>query len=147
MILVKNFYDKNTFITISDDGCSVIPSGKLNCSTRGTGAFLESGDLVTVFVHSGRIYFQYNESIYPLDEYVFKVSNIAGEPGTRTFTFTINDETVCCIVYSEYISSSYYPHNIRTDDFLMYITEILEDRYSIQKYINEIETLNTYYGT
>lgn len=147
MILVKNFYDKDTFITISDDGCSIIPSGKLNCSTRGVGAFLESGDLITLFVHKRRIYFQFNESIYPLDEYYFKVSNIAGEPGTRTFTFTLNEETICCISYSEFISSSYYPHNIKTDDFLMYITEILEDGYSIEKYINEIETLNTYYGS
>ncbi len=145
MILVKNFYDKKTFIKITEEGCFLVPSDNLNCPTQGTGGFLENKDLVCVFVYKKQIYFQYNESIYPLKNKRVSVVNEPTGPGTRKFEFIIDDTSVCDIAYSEYIPSSYFLQSSEKIDFLYYISQLLKDDKSAEDFINSTELINNYY--
>ena len=145
MILVKNFYDKKTFIKITGDGCYLVPSENLNCPTQGTGGFLENKDLVCVFVYKHQLCFQFNESIYPLNNKEISVINIQTDPGTRKFEFIIDDTTVCDITYSEYISSLYSGQNNDKLDLLLYISQLFKDEKSVDEFINNTELINNYY--
>lgn len=145
MILVKNFYDKNTFIKITGEGCFLIPSENLNCPTQGTGGFLENSELVCIFVYKKQIYFQYNESIYPLKNKTVSVINEPSDSGTRRFKFIIDETVVCDITYSEYIPASYSGQSSEKIDFLFYISQLLKDDKSADDFINSTELINNYY--
>ncbi len=145
MILVKNFYDKKTLIKINKDGCFLVSSENLNCPTQGIGGFLDSKDLVCIFVYKKKLYFQYNESIYSLYNEKINILNEQISQGTRRFQFILSDAVICDITYSEYVSSSYSAQSADKLDFLLYISQLLKDERSINEFIDNTELINNYY--
>ena len=64
MIVLENYSRKNTYITITTEGYSVIDANSINGMENGEGGFSEDNELLGIYVVDDKLYFQYNDKKY-----------------------------------------------------------------------------------
>lgn len=81
MIVLDNYSKKNTYITITAEGYSIIDANRINSIENGEGGFSEDNELLGIYVEDDKLYFQYNDIKYQTkpDEIICTNERIKGD--------------------------------------------------------------------
>ncbi|URZ04108.1 hypothetical protein [Clostridium felsineum] len=148
MIVLDNYSKKNTYITITTEGYSVIDANSINGIENGEGGFSEDNELLGIYVDDDKLYFQYNDKKYETKPDEIICTNERLKDGKRNFKVKIKDILVCDIVYKPYISPFVLTFGDDEDefDFLLYLSNLMVDENSILNFIKGMNNLNQYYS-
>lgn len=149
MIVLDNYSKKNTYITITAEGYSIIDANRINSIENGEGGFSEDNELLGIYVEDDKLYFQYNDIKYQTkpDEIICTNERIKGDK--RSFKVKIKDILVCDIVYKPYVNPLALILGDDEDefDFLLHLSKLMKSEESILSFIKGINNLNNYYSS
>ena len=149
MIVLENYSTKNTYITITTEGYSVIDANSINGMENGEGGFSEDNELLGIYVVDDKLYFQYNDKKYQTkpDEIICTNERVKGDK--RRFKVKIKDILVCDIIYKPYVNPLALIFGDDEDefDFLLHLSKLMKSEESILNFIKGINNLNDYYSS
>ena len=149
MIVLENYSRKNTYITITTEGYSVIDANSINGMENGEGGFSEDNELLGIYVVDDKLYFQYNDKKYQTkpDEIICTNERVKGDK--RRFKVKIKDILVCDIIYKPYVNPLALIFGDDGDefDFLLHLSKLMKSEESILNFIKGINNLNDYYSS
>lgn len=148
MILLDNYSKKNTYIKITPEGnYSIINSENVDDIEDGEGGFSEDGELLGLYIHNEKLYFQYKNKSYETKPNEIICTNKILNNCKRNFKVEIKENIICDIVYKPYISSFALVFEEEEDefDFLLYLSNLMKDENSILNFIKGINNLKQYY--
>lgn len=144
MIVLDNYSKKNTYITITSEGYSIINANSINSIENGEGGFSEDNELLGIYVEDDKLYFQYNDKKYQTkpDEIICTNERLKGDK--RSFKVKINDTLVCNIIYKPYVNPLALVFGDDDDefDFLLHLSKLMKSEESILNFIKGINNLN-----
>ena len=148
MIILDNYSKKNTYISITEEGYSIIDANSTNDIENGEGGFSEDNELLGIYVQNNKFYFQYNSNKYQTNINEIVCTNEQLQDNTRNFKVKIREIIVCDIMYKPYLSPLSLILEGEDDefDFLLYLSRILKNEESIIKFVKGINNLNLYYS-
>lgn len=143
MIILNNYSKIGTYIILDANGYSIVGEDKVPFVRQGEGGFGENGELLGIYVENNKLFFLYANKRYEVDPNEILCTNKKLDTGMRDFEVTINDKKVCDILYKPYISPLALPFGDDEDefDFLLYLSKLLHDKYSISKFITGMNNL------
>lgn len=148
MIVLDNYSKKNTYITITKEGYSIIDANSINGIENGEGGFSEDNELLGIYVEGKKLYFQYNDKTYQTkpDEIICTNERLKGDK--RSFKVKINDILVCDIIYKPYVNPLALIFGDEDEfDFLLHLSKLMKSEESILNFIKGINNLNDYYSS
>ena len=149
MIVLENYSRKNTYITITTEGYSVIDANSINGMENGEGGFSEDNELLGIYVVDDKLYFQYNDKKYQTkpDEIICTNERVKGDK--RRFKVKLMDILVCDIIYKPYVNPLALIFGDDEDefDFLLHLSKLMKSEESILNFIKGINNLNDYYSS
>ena len=149
MIVLENYSRKNTYITITTEGYSVIDANSINGMENGEGGFSEDNELLGIYVVDDKLYFQYNDKKYQTkpDEIICTNERVKGDK--RRFKVKIKDILVCDIIYKPYVNPLALIFGDDEDefDFLLHLSKLMKSEESILNFIKGRNNLNDYYSS
>lgn len=149
MIVLDNYSKKNTYITITSEGYSMINANSIKSIENGKGGFSENGELLGLYIDNDKLYFQYNDKKYQTkpDEIICTNERLKGDK--RNFKVKIKDVVVCNIIYKPYVNplSLIFGDDEDEFDFLLHLSKLMKSEESILNFIKGINNLNSYYSS
>jgi hypothetical protein len=145
LIILNNYSKIGTYIVLEANSHSIVEKDKVQFVRQGVGGFSEDGELLGIYVDNNKFFFLYNDKEYEIkpDEIFCTIKKYSN--GICNFKVDIKDNTVCNISYKPYISplALSLGDDENEFDFLFYLSKLLHDRNSIEKFIEGMNYLKS----
>jgi hypothetical protein len=143
MITLDNYPKLGSYIIIENNIYSIEEVEDRHRPIQGVGGF-QDGQMIGIYAQKDKLYFVQNEQVYETTPDDLKCTNKYISKLERCFSVTIGDRKICEIIYEPFIDPGMLIYDADPEEFdvLLYLSGLLKDKESMQKFINGMNNIN-----